>query len=100
MVACPISVTLGYLKGVLPEGVAAAWLAAIVKRAARLYISRLLSLAERQEQEQEQEQEAEGEPGRVCVCGGAGLCQGHMKDGRQLWECSQQPMAVRTACEV
>jgi hypothetical protein len=67
VVACPISVTLGYLKGVLPEGVAAAWLVAIVKRAARLYISRLLSLAERQEQEQEQEQEAEGEPGRVCV---------------------------------
>jgi len=27
VVACPISVTLGYLKGVLPDGVAAAWLA-------------------------------------------------------------------------
>lgn len=53
VVACPISVTLGYLKGVLPDGVAAAWTGAIVRRAVQLYINRLLALAARQEQQEE-----------------------------------------------
>ncbi|KAF8068220.1 PI4KA1 [Scenedesmus sp. PABB004] len=51
--SCPISVTLSYLKGVLPDGAAAAWVAAIVRRAAPLYTGRLLALAARQEQEEE-----------------------------------------------
>jgi hypothetical protein len=53
VVSCPISVSLGYLKGVLPDGVAAAWIGAIVRRAAQLYMSRLLALAARQEQHEE-----------------------------------------------
>eukprot|EP00878_Enallax_costatus_P012821 GHUV01013388.1.p1 GENE.GHUV01013388.1~~GHUV01013388.1.p1 ORF type:complete len:2087 (+),score=705.77 GHUV01013388.1:215-6475(+) len=55
IVSCPVSVTLGYLKGVLPDGTAAAWVGEIVKRAAQLYIARLLTLAARQEQEEEDE---------------------------------------------
>lgn len=46
---------MGYLKGVLPDGIAAAWVGVIVRRAAQLYISRLLALATRQEQEEEDE---------------------------------------------
>jgi hypothetical protein len=57
VVSCPISVSLGYLKGVLPDGVAAAWIGAIVRRAAQLYMSRLLALAARQEQREEFEGE-------------------------------------------
>uniref|UniRef100_A0A383V936 1-phosphatidylinositol 4-kinase n=1 Tax=Tetradesmus obliquus TaxID=3088 RepID=A0A383V936_TETOB len=53
VVSCPISVSLGYLKGVLPDGVAAAWIGVIVRRAAQLYMSRLLALAARQEQHEE-----------------------------------------------
>lgn len=53
---CPISLTLGYLKGVLPDGVAAAWVAAVVVRAADLYIKRLLLLAAQQEREEEDEE--------------------------------------------
>lgn len=50
-VVCPLGITLGYLKGVLPDGVAAAWVGAIVRRAGRLYINRLLALAAMQEQQ-------------------------------------------------
>jgi hypothetical protein len=42
--ACPVSVTLGYLQGVLPEGIASAWLVAIARRAFQLYVARLLAL--------------------------------------------------------
>jgi hypothetical protein len=55
VLCCPISVTLGYLKGVLPDGVAAAWVGAVVKHAAELYIKRLLQLAAQQEREEEDE---------------------------------------------
>lgn len=55
MVGCPISISLGYLKGVLPDGVAAAWVAAIVRQAAQLYIRRLSHLATQQEREEEDE---------------------------------------------
>jgi hypothetical protein len=43
-VACPVSTTLGYLKGVLPEGAASDWVAAIARRAFGLYLRRLLAL--------------------------------------------------------
>jgi hypothetical protein len=55
VLSCPISVTLGYLKGVLPDGVAAAWVGAVLRRAAELYIKRLLQLAAQQEREEEDE---------------------------------------------
>ncbi len=55
MVGCPISITLGYLKGVLPDGVAAAWVGAIARQAALLYIRRLSQLAAQQEREEEDE---------------------------------------------
>lgn len=64
VLSCPISVTLGYLKGVLPDGVAAAWVGAVVKRAAELYIKRLLLLAAQQEREEEDE----GVCVYLCVC--------------------------------
>ena len=52
VVACPVSVTLGYLQGVLPEGVASAWLVAIARRAFQLYVARLQALHRTQDQGQ------------------------------------------------
>lgn len=52
---CPVSITLSYLRGALPDGVAATWVGAIVRRAAELYINRLLQLAAQQEREEEDE---------------------------------------------
>jgi hypothetical protein len=45
----PVSTTLGYLKGVLPEGSAAEWVAAVSRRAFALYLRRLLALRALQE---------------------------------------------------
>jgi hypothetical protein len=55
VLSCPISITLSYLKGLLPDGVAAAWVGAIVGRAGELYIKRLSLLATQQEREEEDE---------------------------------------------
>lgn len=55
VLSCPISITLSYLKGLLPDGVAAAWVGAIVGRASELYIKRLSLLATQQEREEEDE---------------------------------------------
>lgn len=41
-------ITLGYLQGVLPEGVASAWLGAIVRRSFQLYLRRLIALQKAQ----------------------------------------------------
>lgn len=67
MVGCPISVTLGYLKGVLPDGVAAAWVGAIVRQATQLYIKRLLQLAAQQEREEEDEGGWVGRVRQTCT---------------------------------
>lgn len=72
-VGCPISLTLGYLKGVLPDGIAAAWVAAVVRRAADLYIKRLLLLAAQQEREEEDE-EGESHKLQGCRMGRAHQC--------------------------
>jgi hypothetical protein len=55
VLSCPISITLSYLKGLLPDGVAAAWVGAIVGRAGELYIKRLSLLSTQQEREEEDE---------------------------------------------